>query len=265
MTYIKSIGIDLGTSYVCAAVFRKNSVQVIESMSGRKQLNYICISESSKIIGKLAKTKLRTNFKQSLFDTKLLMGISSNDMKKLKTYTLTWPFEIENDGERIFIRQNDKTYAPEEVTAMFLHHVIELGNNFLKENIQQGVITVPANFGDSQRQATLDAASLAGLQQVRLLNDTTAAAIEFSRQKNIDYSKNILFFNLGSEYLNLSIASIEKNIVKMKASTSHPGMGGNRMDYNIFLFLIAELEKQNPKARDFINGNKKVIQIFKKS
>jgi len=234
------IGIDFGTSYSCASVYDRNSFHILENLGDKKTLNYVAFKENGREIGEAVKNKIRINYNKVLFDSKIFLGKGFGEIIQNKP---RFPFEFVNDEQnRLNLKLNEKVFAPEEIVAIFLKKMKELAQNHLNKEVKDAVITVPASFNDSQRQALKDAAKIAGLNCIKLLNDTTAAAIAYSHDKNIDNKKNILIFDLGAYYLNLALVSIEYGVVNVKKSMSFPESGGTIFDRNMVQYLM---EKSN--------------------
>ena len=245
------LGIDMGTSKTCAAAFHNNSIQTVEFGGDRQLTNYMtCQGEAvTREYGELARSKTRTNYKYAVYDPKIFLA---TDSSHATTYNwLKLPFEVkakeavtnENDQEsKLYIRQNGVLFSPESLEAVFLGRIKEFSEKFFdKSPIREAVICVPAGFTDSQRQATKDAARIAGFkdESVCLLNDTTAAARALAHEKQFADRKLVLVFDLGAFYLNLSLVKIEYGAVEVQAAASHPEMGGKSIDHSMLRHILA--------------------------
>ena len=228
------IGIDLGTCYTSAGLFNRGQFQIIEHASERKLLNYVAFKQTSREIGEHLKTKIRMHYDKVIFDTKIFLGSYGKDSPR-------FPFKVCPDDKKVKLEINAETRKyPEEITAIVLQKVKENAEKSLGHEVSQAVISVPASFTDSQRQAVKDSAKIAGLDVLRLINDTTAAAIAYAHDKYTEGKKCVFVFDLGGYYLNLGIISIENGVVEVKATKSHPEMGGQLMDYSMVQYLARE-------------------------
>lgn len=247
-----AIGIDLGTCFTKAGIFKdkRKGLQVIETSSKREILNYVAFKANDRELGENLKTKIRMNYNKLAFDSKLFIGSTYNNNSNSKRY----PFQVaedENGKAKFRIDPNFQVY-PEEVTGIILQKVKESSEKLLKTEVKDVVISVPTCFNDSQRQATIDAAHLAGLNVLSLINDTTAAAIAYAYDKDMDEKKCILTFDLGAYHLNLGIFTIENEEIQIKSAESYPGVGGQEFDLQMVSHIYSLLDKSKTK----LNSNK---------
>jgi molecular chaperone DnaK (HSP70) len=180
--------------------------------------------------------------------------------KKLLTNDQKYPFKIisdESNNKFKFEIDQDNVYYPEEITAIVLNNIKESAEKQIGNKIENAVVSVPASFNDSQRQSTIDAAKIAGFKTIRLLNDTTAAAIAYSYDKNLEDKKKIMVFDLGGHYLNLSIVNIENGVVEVQSAFSVPELGGQTFDFRMTQYLIKIIKEDSNKD---ISQNMKVYQ-----
>jgi L1 cell adhesion molecule like protein len=199
-----AIGIDLGTTYSCVGVWKNQRVEIIPNSQGNRTTpSYVSFSDSERLIGDAAKNQASMNPTNTVYDAKRLIGrkftdtIVQDDMK-------LWPFKVINDGNdrpQIVVNYKDeeKKFYAEEISAMVLSQMKEIAEEYLGESVKDAVITVPAYFNDSARQATKDAAIIAGLNPIRIVNEPTAAAVAYGLDKKSNDEKNILIFDLGGK------------------------------------------------------------------
>lgn len=226
-----AIGIDLGTTYSCVAVFKNGNVEVIANEQGNRTTpSYVSFTDSERLIGDAAKSNAASNPKNTVFDAKRLIGRNINDATVVSDRKL-WPFdvvdggsgrpliEVEHKGER-------KQFRPEEISAMVLQKMKATAESYLGEDVKDAVITVPAYFNDSQRQATKDAAIIAGLNPLRIINEPTAAAVAYGLDnKCADGEKNLLVFDLGGGTFDVSLLSIDDGVFEVKATAGDTHLG----------------------------------------
>ncbi|KAG5669951.1 hypothetical protein PVAND_000240 [Polypedilum vanderplanki] len=166
-----AIGIDLGTTYSCVGVYQHGKVEIIANeMGNRTTPSYVAFNDSERLIGDAAKNQVAMNPQNTVFDAKRLIGRRFDD-DKIQADMKHWPFKVFNDCE--------------EISSMVLSKMREIAENFLGKKVTDAVITVPAYFNDSQRQATKDAGAIAGLNVLRIINEPTAAALAYGLDKNL--------------------------------------------------------------------------------
>lgn len=184
----KAIGIDLGTTYSCVGVWQNDKVEIITNDQGNRTTpSYVAFTENERLIGDAAKNQNAKNPMNTVFDAKRLIGRKFSDPVVQKDMT-HWPFKVESgidDKPVIVVKHKGETkkFHPEEISAMVLTKMKEVAETYLGETVKNAVITVPAYFNDSQRQATKDAGSIAGLNVLRIINEPTAAAIAYGLDK----------------------------------------------------------------------------------
>ena len=202
-----AIGIDLGTTYSCVGVFKDGKVEIISNDQGNRTTpSYVAFTETERLIGDSAKNQAALNPKNTVFDAKRLIGRRFDDDVVQKD-TKHWPFNVvKGNGNKPHIqveyKGETKTFTPEEISSMVLVKMKETAEAFLGHSIKNAVVTVPAYFNDSQRQATKDAGAIAGLNVLRIINEPTAAAIAYGLDKktpNKGKDVNILIFDLGGK------------------------------------------------------------------
>lgn len=196
-----AIGIDLGSTFSCVAVWQNDRVEVIANDQGNRITpSYVAFTDEERLIGDAAKNQAAMNPTNTIYDAKRMIGRRFDDPvvqgdKKL------WPFTIESDGSnKTHICVKTKRFHPEEISAMVLGKMKETAEAYLGHPVKKAVITVPAYFNDSQRQATKDAGAIAGLEVLRIINEPTAAAIAYGMDKmNDGKEKNVLIFDFGGK------------------------------------------------------------------
>ncbi len=245
----KILGIDLGTTNSCMAVTVGGQPKVLENKEGdRTTPSVVAITKNGeKIVGKPAKNQAITNPKNTLYSIKRLIGRRYNDseVEEIKKHV---PFEIISDGERVKVKMGDKEYTPQEISAMILRKLKEDAEARLGEKIEEAVITVPAYFDDSQRQATKDAGEIAGLKVKRIINEPTAAAFAYGFDKLKD--QQIAVYDLGGGTFDISILEIGHDAdegtstVEVKSTNGDTHLGGDDFDQKIIDWIIAEFKKQ---------------------
>jgi heat shock protein 1/8 len=200
-----AIGIDLGTTYSCVAVWKNNGVEIIANDQGNRTTpSYVAFTDTERLVGDAAKNQASMNPERSIYDAKRLIGRKVNDAVVQQDMKL-WPFKVKSgteDKPLIEVSYQDKTetFHPEQISAMVLQKMKETAESYLGHPVKKAVITVPAYFNDSQRQATKDAGVIAGLEVLRIINEPTAAAIAYGLDKTKDgKERNVIIFDCGGK------------------------------------------------------------------
>eukprot|EP01083_Nonionella_stella_P064243 167266_1 len=200
-----SIGIDLGTTYSCVGTWKNNSVEIIPNdMGERTTPSYVSFSDTERLIGSAAKNQAARNPENTIFDAKRLIGRKFNDTS-VQSDAKYWPFKIVKESQdrpavQVQYLGETKTFFPEEISSMVLGYMRTIAEAYLGATINNAVVTVPAYFNDSQRQATKDAGRISGLNVLRIINEPTAAAIAYGldkKQSGNEEEQNVLIFDLG--------------------------------------------------------------------
>lgn len=196
-----AIGIDLGTTYSCVGVFQHGKVEIIANDQGNRTTpSYVGFTDTERLIGDAAKNQVAMNPTNTVFDAKRLIGRKFDD-SSVQSDMKQWPFTIINSDSKpkiqVDFKGETKQFFPEEISSMVLVKMKEIAEAYLGKKVTDTVITVPAYFNDSQRQATKDAGAISGMNCLRIINEPTAAAIAYGLDKKDAGEKNVLIFDLG--------------------------------------------------------------------
>lgn len=245
------IGIDLGTTYSCVGVFKNGRVEIIPNDQGNRITpSYVAFtSGGERLIGDAAKNQLTSNPKNTLFDAKRLIGREYNT-EEVQNDIKRYPFTVINKNGKPYLQvsvsDEQKDFAPEEVSAMVLGKMKEIAEAYLGTKVTHAVVTVPAYFNDAQRQATKDAGSIAGLTVLRIINEPTAAAIAYGLDKK-DGEKNILVFDLGGGTFDVSLLTIDNGVFEVVATNGDTHLGGEDFDQRVIDYFVRLYKKKEGK------------------
>lgn len=240
-----ALGIDLGTTNSCVSIVENGKPFIIANKTGYKTTpSIVAIAESGKrLIGQLAKRQAITNAANTVFSTKRLIGRSIDD-PEVQECMNTFPFEIvEGPHQDIRVKMRDKLYSLPEISAMILSELRQVAEEYIGADIRQAIITVPAYFNDAQRQATIDAGKIAGLDVMRIINEPTAAAIAYGAQSS--KSQTIAVFDLGGGTFDISILSIDDGIFNVLSTTGDTFLGGEDFDNRIIEHLVLNFAREH--------------------
>ncbi|GAB5375107.1 MAG: molecular chaperone DnaK [Acuticoccus sp.] len=240
----KVIGIDLGTTNSCVAVMDGKSAKVVENAEGmRTTPSMVAFTEDGeRLVGQPAKRQAVTNPENTLFAVKRLIGRRFDDPTAQKDQDLV-PYKIvKADNGDAWVEARDKPYSPSQISAFILQKMKETAEAYLGETVTQAVITVPAYFNDSQRQATKDAGKIAGLEVLRIINEPTAAALAYGLDKN--EGKTIAVYDLGGGTFDVSILEIGDGVFEVKSTNGDTFLGGEDFDIRILDYLADEFKKE---------------------
>ena len=240
----KVLGIDLGTTNSCFAIMEGGEPKVLENSEGaRTTPSMVAFTDTDRLVGYPAKRQAVTNPENTLFAIKRLIGrrYDSPEVKKDKNLV---PFKIvSGDNGDAWVDVKGTKYAPSQISAIVLQKIKEFAESYLGEKIEKAVITVPAYFNDSQRQATKDAGKIAGLEVLRIINEPTAAALAYGMDKKA--SGTIAVYDLGGGTFDISILEIGDGVFEVKSTNGDTFLGGEDFDQRLVNYLADEFKKEN--------------------
>nr|UYC28826.1 heat shock protein 70b [Pieris melete] len=247
-----AIGIDLGTTYSCVGVWQHGNVEIIANDQGNRTTpSYVAFTDTERLIGDAAKNQVALNPSNTVFDAKRLIGRKFDD-PKIQQDMKHWPFKVINDCGKpkiqVEFKGETKRFAPEEVSSMVLVKMKETAEAYLGSSVRDAVVTVPAYFNDSQRQATKDAGVIAGINVLRIINEPTAAALAYGLDKNLKGERNVLIFDLGGGTFDVSILTIDEgSLFEVKATAGDTHLGGEDFDNRLVNHLAEEFQRKYKK------------------
>lgn len=258
------IGIDLGTTYSCVGVFKNGQVEIIPNELGsRITPSVVSFTDEERLVGESAKNQAQIYPERTIYDVKRLIGRKFND-KEVQEDAKFLPYKIVNrDGKPVIqalVKGETKEMQVEEISAMVLTKMKNIAENYLGTTVTHAVVTVPAYFNDSQRQATKDAGAISGLNVLRIINEPTAAAMAYGLDKK-DQEKTILVYDLGGGTFDVSILSIDDGVFEVISTHGDTHLGGEDFDQRVIKFYMKLIEK---KYSTNIEKNKHAIQKLKK-
>jgi L1 cell adhesion molecule like protein len=259
-----AIGIDLGTTYSCVGIWKNDRVEIITNEQGlRTTPSYVAFTDNERLIGDAAKNQGNLNPKNTVFDAKRLIGRRWTDQTVQKDMD-HWPFEvIKGDGDKPLIQVRylgeTKKFSAEEISAMVLTKMKSIASDYAGKEIKNAVVTVPAYFNDSQRQATKDAGVIAGLNVLRIINEPTAAAIAYGLDKKTETERNVLIFDLGGGTFDVSLLSIDNGIFEVKATAGDTHLGGEDFDNRMVKWCVDKFKKES--GRDVTQNSRALRRL----
>ena len=256
------IGIDLGTTYSCVGVWQNNNVEIIANDQGNRTTpSYVAFNNNERLVGDAAKSQGSQNPTNTVFDAKRLIGRNFSDSTvQSDIKRLHYDVVRNKDGKpeiKVMYKEEERIFQPEEISSMVLVKMKEIAESFIGSEVKDAVITVPAYFNDSQRQATKDARLIAGLNVLRIINEPTAAAIAYGLDKKGQGEKNILIYDLGGGTFDVTIMTIEDGIFEVKSTAGDTHLGGEDFDHRLMDFFVQDFQR---KHKQDITGNKKSMR-----
>merc|ERR1711872_361797 len=258
-----AVGIDLGTTYSCVGTFQHGEVEIIANDQGNRTTpSYVAFTDTERLIGDPAKNQVAINPSNTIFDAKRLIG-RKFDESTVQSDMKRWPFDVVDSNGlpklKVEYQSEEKTFTPEEISSMVLVKMKETAEAYLGTAVTEAVVTVPAYFNDSQRQATKDAGVIAGLNVLRIINEPTAAAIAYGldKKKSSDKEANVLIFDLGGGTFDVSILAIDGGIFEVKSTAGDTHLGGEDFDNRMVDHFVTEFKRKHKKD---ITGNKRALR-----
>jgi len=262
MSSAKAIGIDLGTTYSCVGVWQNDRVEIIANDQGNRTTpSYVAFTDTERLVGDAAKNQVAMNPANTVFDAKRLIGRKFKD-SEVQSDMKHWPFKVVSDPSgkpmvEVEYRAETKQFTPEQISAMVLDKMKETAEAYLGHKVTDAVVTVPAYFNDSQRQATKDAGVIAGMNVLRIINEPTAAAIAYGLDKKGAKEHNILIFDLGGGTFDVSLLSIDEGVFEVKATAGDTHLGGEDFDNRLVQHFVDEFKRKYKKD---ITSNPRAIR-----
>jgi L1 cell adhesion molecule like protein len=262
-----AIGIDLGTTYSCVGVWQNDRVEIIANDQGNRTTpSYVAFTTEERLIGDAAKSQAAANPANTIFDAKRLIGRKFGDAS-VKADMAHWPFKVKpGTADKPLIEATvngeTKTFSAEEISAAVLQKMKATAEAYLGSKVTDAVITVPAYFNDSQRQATKDAGAIAGLNVLRIINEPTAAALAYGLDKKANGEQNVLIFDCGGGTHDLSILTLDDGVFEVKATAGDTHLGGEDFDNAMVDWCVAEFKK---KTKIDLTGNAKALRRLRTS
>ncbi|THY30818.1 heat shock 70 kDa protein [Aureobasidium pullulans] len=246
-----AIGIDLGTTYSCVGIYRDDRIEIIANDQGNRTTpSFVAFTDTERLIGDSAKNQVAMNPHNTVFDAKRLIGRKFADAE-VQADMKHFPFKvIDKAGKpvvQVEFKGEEKTFTPEEISSMVLTKMRETAESYLGGTVNNAVVTVPAYFNDSQRQATKDAGLIAGLNVLRIINEPTAAAIAYGLDKKVEGERNVLIFDLGGGTFDVSLLTIEEGIFEVKSTAGDTHLGGEDFDNRLVNHFVNEFKRKHKK------------------
>jgi len=259
-----AVGIDLGTTYSCVGIYKNGTVEIIANDQGNRTTpSYVAFTDTERLVGDAAKNQVAMNPENSVFDAKRLIGRRFNDAT-VQADMKHWPFKvIEADGGRpkiqVEFKGEKKQFFPEEISAMVLAYMKQISEAYLGAPVKHAVVTVPAYFNDSQRQATKDAGAISGLNVLRIINEPTAAAIAYGLGEKVKGERNVLIFDLGGGTFDVSLLTLEEGVFEVKATAGDTHLGGEDFDNSLVQYFMEEFKRKYKK--DMSKNNRSMRRL----
>ncbi|RHN72983.1 putative Heat shock protein 70 family [Medicago truncatula] len=264
-----AIGIDLGTTYSCVAVWQEQycRAEIIHNDQGNRTTpSCVAFTKDQRLIGDAAKNQAAANPQHTVFDAKRLIGRKFSD-QVVQDDIMLWPFKVTagvNGKPMITVKykNQEKQLCAEEVSSVVLTKMREIAEAYLESPVKNAVVTVPAYFSDSQRKATIDVGNIVGLNVMKILNEPTAAAFAYGLDKRINCveKRNIFVFDLGGGTFDVSLLTIKDNVFQVKATAGNTHLGGEDFDNRMVSYFVEEFKRKNKVD---ISGNPRALRRLK--
>jgi len=247
-----AIGIDLGTTYSAVGIWQNGRVEIIANDQGNRTTpSYVAFTDTERLVGDAAKNQANMNPTNTVYDAKRMIGRRYNDPIVQDDMKL-WSYGVKDDGSnrpkvKVDYKGEEKLFYPEEISAMVLGKMKEIAESFIGTTVTDAVVTVPAYFGDSQRQATKDAGAIAGLNILRIVNEPTAAAIAYGLDNISTKEKRVLIFDLGGGTFDVTVLSIDEGIFEVLATGGNAHLGGEDIDNRLVEHFATEFKRKYKK------------------
>ena len=256
-----AIGIDLGTTYSCVGVWQNDRVEIIANDQGNRTMpSYVAFTDTERLVGEAAKNQAGSNPENTIFDAKRLIGRKFSDTAVQDDLPHLSYSVVSGADDKPLIqcktKDGEKKFHAEEISSMILGKMKSIAESYLGHEVKDAVVTVPAYFNDSQRQATKDAGAIAGLNILRIINEPTAASLAYGLQKNKG-ENNILIFDLGGGTFDVSLLTLDDGIFEVKATAGDTHLGGEDFDNCIVEHCQTEIKR---RLRKDISKNKKALR-----
>ena len=257
-----AIGIDLGTTYSCVGVYQHGRAEIIANDQGNRTTpSYVAFTDEERIIGDGAKNQASMNPKNTVHDAKRLIG-RAYDSELVQKDKKLWTFDVIDDGNNkpkveVDYKCERKSFYAEEISSMVLTKMRDIAATYVGEDVKDVVITVPAYFGDAQRQATKDAGVIAGLNVLRIINEPTAAAIAYGMDKKSAKERHVVIFDCGGGTHDVTLLSIEDGFFEVKATAGDDHLGGEDFDNILVEFFSKEFKRKTKKD---LTGNARALR-----
>lgn len=257
-----AIGIDLGTTYSCVGIFQNERVEIIANDQGNRTTpSYVAFTGTERLVGDAAKNQVAMNPTNTVYDAKRLIGRKfsescvQSDLKHFSYYVAA------SDGDKPVIKaqykNEDRTFTPEEISSMVLVKMKEIAESYIGKPVTDAVITVPAYFNDAQRASTKDAATIAGLNCLRIINEPTAACIAYGLDANDKHEKNVLIFDCGGGTHDVSLLSVDDGVFEVIATAGNTHLGGEDFDNRLVTHFATEFKRKHKKD---LTDNKRALR-----
>ena len=257
-----AIGIDLGTTYSCVGIFQNERVEIIANDQGNRTTpSYVAFTGTERLVGDAAKNQVAMNPTNTVYDAKRLIGRKFSEtsvQSDLKHFSYD---VVASDGDKPVInaqyKNEDKTFTPEEISSMVLVKMKEIAESYIGKPVTGAVITVPAYFNDAQRASTKDAATIAGLNCLRIINEPTAACIAYGLDANDEHEKNVLIFDCGGGTHDVSLLSVDDGVFEVIATAGNTHLGGEDFDNRLVTHFATEFKRKHKKD---LTDNKRALR-----